>query len=735
MTAPALHDSPAYLKGLNAAQTQAVETLDGPVLVLAGAGTGKTRALTARLAHLLHTGTATPGQILAVTFTNKAAEEMKHRVASLLGGVEVAPPSSGRSPDYGATSGWWMGTFHSIAARMLRRHAELVGLKSNYTIIDEDDALRLMKQIFAENHIDPKTVNPALIMAMIDDWKNKGLHPSEVSVSETKDLPLSMAQIVALYARYQERLTELNACDFGDLLLHMVRIFKDTQNGVLAQYHARLKYLLVDEYQDTNNVQYQWLRLLAQASRNICCVGDDDQSIYGWRGANVNNILGFEKDFAGATVVRLEQNYRSTQNILDAANTLIAHNKGRLGKNLFTQSGAGDPLRVMATMDNYDEARQICEEIEQLQRVGASLDGAAVLVRTAAQMRAFEEKFNQYGLRYRVVGGPRFYERAEIRDAVAYLRLVVQGADDLAFQRIINVPKRGLGPKAVQDIQAAARAQKTSMLDILGDADFIAVQRPSNRATLANFHADVLRWRDAAENVSPADLTAQILEESGYLAMWRADKSLEAQGRIENLKELINAVSAYESLGDFLEYIALVMDRQENRAEPAVTLMTLHAAKGLEFDHVFLPGWEEGLFPSQRSMDESGLAGLEEERRLAYVGITRARKKAVISYALRRQMYGSFSDSVPSRFIEELPKEAVRNEAKALQQSWGVAQTAAWGGPKAEKSSAEGFKTGQRVFHEKFGYGRIRSVDGDKLEISFDKAGDKKLIDRFVVSA
>jgi DNA helicase-2/ATP-dependent DNA helicase PcrA len=721
MTAPILHDdSPAYLNGLNEAQLRAVETLDGPVLMLAGAGTGKTRALTARLAHLIHTGRAYPSQILAVTFTNKAAAEMKHRVAGLLGGADVA--------------GWWMGTFHSIAARMLRRHAELVGLTSNYTIIDEDDALRLMKQIFADNNIDAKTINPAMIMSLIDDWKNRGLRPSEVN--EQRELPLSFDKVVSLYQQYQDRLITLNACDFGDLLMHLVVIFKNPENGVLAQYHARLKYILVDEYQDTNNVQYQWLRLLAQASRNICCVGDDDQSIYGWRGANVNNILGFEKDFPEAQIVRLERNYRSTQNILDAANALIAHNKGRLGKNLFTEAAGGEPVRVTAMMDNFDEARQISDEIESVQRRGVSPDNIAILVRTAVQMRSFEDKFNQYGIRYRVVGGPRFYERAEIRDALAYLRLVFQGADDLAFQRIINLPKRGLGDKSVSDIRIAARAANISMLNILGDADFIAALRPSNRPTLMHFHADIMRWRGLIDSMSPADLTAQILEESGYFNMWRQDKGIEAAGRIENLKELLNAIAPFPSLGEFLEHVSLVMDTAGKEGEPAVTLMTLHAAKGLEFDHVFLPGWEEGLFPSQRSMDESGLAGLEEERRLAYVGITRARKTAMISYTLSRYMYGTSNNSVPSRFIEELPNAAVKNEQKNMQRAWGVASTSSWG-RKAETVavSTEGFSAGQRVFHEKFGYGKIRAVDGDKLEVSFDKAGDKKLIDRFVVKA
>jgi DNA helicase-2/ATP-dependent DNA helicase PcrA len=714
---------PAYMNGLNDAQRAAVETLHGPVLVLAGAGTGKTRALTARLAHLLQTGTASPGQILAVTFTNKAAAEMKHRVAGLLGGVSV--------------DGWWMGTFHSLAARMLRRHAEHVGLTSNFTIIDDDDQARLLKQIFELNGIDAKTVNPRLVLGFIDDWKNKGLRPGDIAVSAGSVSvagPLTEERIVQLYDAYQNRLGELNACDFGDLLLHMVTLFKNTENGILAQYHARLKYILVDEYQDTNVVQYQFLRLLSQVGHNICCVGDDDQSIYAWRGAVVANILGFENDFPGATVVRLEQNYRSTQNILDTANGLIAHNTGRLGKNLWTNGDAGEPVRVRVTLDQNDEARQIADDIEQTQRRGASLDQMAVLVRTSSQMRAFEEKFNTYGIRYRVVGGPRFYERAEIRDALAYFRLAFQNADDLAFGRIINLPKRGLGPKTIDDIQSGARANRTSMLRVLSDPVFIASMKPSARGTLTQFAADMARWGGLVESLPPHELGALILEEAGYLPMWRADKSLEAAGRIENLRELLNAMAQFDSFAAFLEHVSLVMDAQENRDEPSVTLMTLHAAKGLEFDFVFLPGWEEGLFPSQRSMDENGLAGLEEERRLAYVGMTRARKSAVISYTLRRMLYGTYADAVPSRFIDELPSHAVADERQAIKKQWGhvassVRPASLWSTPAA---SGGAFPVGTRVLHDKFGPGRVVAVDDDKLDVAFDKAGHKKVIDRFV---
>lgn len=741
---------PPYLQGLNAAQRQAVETLNGPVLILAGAGTGKTRALTTRLAHLLHTNTATPGQILAVTFTNRAAAELRHRVSSALGGVDVA--------------GWWIGTFHSLAAKMLRRHAELVGLRSNFTIIDDDDQLRLLKQVFELNQIDAKTINPRMVLALIDRWKNIGLLPQHLSTSDVADKnnPLSGQQLVNLYQGYQDRLTMLNACDFGDLLLHLVTIFRDPTNGVLAQYHARFKYILVDEYQDTNTVQYQWLRLLAQANHNICCVGDDDQSIYSWRGANVQNILNFEKDYPEAVIIRLEQNYRSTQHILDAANALIANNSARLGKNLWTDTTGNDPVRITLTMDQADEARQVADQIEQEQRRGASLDDMAVLVRTAAQMRAFEDRFNAFGISYRVVGGPRFYERQEIRDALAYLRLVQQQDDDLAFERIINVPKRGIGAKTVQDLQITSRQMRRSLFvatETLVNTDEL---KPGVRTTLKQFTLDVQRWKSLSDTMPPGDLAALILEESGYVAMWRDDKSIEAAGRLDNLKELVTAMAPFENLTSFLEHVALVTENQERADQPRVTLMTLHAAKGLEYDHVFLPGWEEGLFPSQRSMDEVGLAGLEEERRLAYVGITRARKKVVISYAMRRQIYGQYSDAVPSRFIEELPSGSVQDERKALQQRWAQTQsnTSQWSGGSTwmnnnswgQKKSAprkplvidsyatempnnSSFKVGQRIFHEKFGYGRVTSIDDDKLDVSFEKSGHKKVIDRFVVSA
>lgn len=751
----AMHDNNSlmthapYLDGLNPPQRQAVETLNGPVLILAGAGTGKTKALITRLTHLLHTHTASPGQILAVTFTNKAAAEMRHRVSAMLGGQDVA--------------GWWIGTFHSLAARMLRRHAELVGLKSNFTIIDDDDQVRLIKQVFELQGIDSKTVNPRMVLGIIDKWKNAGLSPDNIPTFGQGELPqnLTGSQLGNVYKQYQERLLTLNACDFSDLLLHLVNIFKDPRNGILLQYHARFTHIMVDEYQDTNTIQYQWLRLLAQAKHNVCCVGDDDQSIYSWRGANIQNILNFEKDFPEAVVIRLEQNYRSTKPILAAANGLIAHNTGRLGKNLWTELDSDDLVRISVTMDQTDEARTIAEEIESIQRKGVSLDHMAVLVRASSQMRAFEERFNTFGISYRVIGGPRFYERMEIRDAMAYFRLINQHEDDLAFERIINTPKRGLGAKTISDLQQAARKIHRPLftaVEFLIQTDEL---KPSPRLTLQKFIGDIYRWKEAATTLSIRDFAAAVLEESGYVDMWRNDKSVEAAGRLDNLKELITAMSTFDSLAAFLDHVALVMENSERQDEPRVTLMTMHAAKGLEYEYVFLPGWEEGLFPSQRSMDDTGLQGLEEERRLAYVGLTRAKSKAMISYALRRQIYGDYTDTVPSRFIEELPADTVNDERQKMRNNWGFASTMNpvsqngggwnnWGQKKwgsaqrtpliidaeaVELPNNSAFKLGQRVFHEKFGYGKVTAIDADKLDVSFEKSGHKKVLDRFVTAA
>ena len=636
-----------YLDGLNPAQRAAVEALDGPVLVLAGAGTGKTRALTARIAHILQTGRARPNEILAVTFTNKAAREMKVRVGQLVGGVVEGMP--------------WLGTFHSLSVRILRRHAELVGLKSNFTILDTDDQLRLLRQIVQAHHIDEKRWPPRLLAGLIDGWKNRALTPERVPASESSAYDHKGAE---LYAEYQARLRTLNACDFGDLLLHVLAILQNHPD-ILATYQRWFRYLLVDEYQDTNVAQYLWLRLLASAHRNVCCVGDDDQSIYGWRGAEVGNILRFEKDFPGAQVIRLEQNYRSTPHILAAASGVIAANEGRLGKTLWTDIPEGEKLRLIGHWDGEEEARWIGEEIEALGHGTRGMDpiagdGIAILVRASHQMRAFEDRFLTIGLPYRVIGGPRFYERQEIRDAMAYFRLAVSPDDGLAFERIVNTPKRGIGDKALQELNRTARQNGVSLLDAAGLLVANGGLPARARAALGEFVANADRWhtaiRDGADHIALAEA---ILDESGYTAMWQAEKSPDAAGRLDNLKELVKALDGFENLQGFLEHVALVMDNDQDDDAPKVSIMTLHAAKGLEFPAVFLPGWEDGLFPSQRSMDQSGLAGLEEERRLAYVGITRARVLCTISFAANRRVYNQWQSQLPSRFIDELPPKHV----------------------------------------------------------------------------
>ena len=736
---------PPYLDGLNAAQRAAVEAVDGPVLVLAGAGTGKTRVLTTRLVHVLATRRAFASQILAVTFTNKAAREMQNRVARLMG-QDV--------------DGWWLGTFHSLAARMLRRNAELVGLKPNFTILDTDDQIRLLKQLLSAENVDDKKWPARMILGAIERWKDRALAPERLKSDDAGDM--AGGKMIRLYQLYQERLRQLNACDFGDLLLHCITIFQDPANGVLAEMHRRFRYLLVDEYQDTNVAQYLWLRLLAQGNRNICCVGDDDQSIYGWRGAEIGNILRFEKDFPGATIVRLEQNYRSTSHILAAASGVIAHNQGRLGKTLWTDSEGGERVRVQAVWDGEEEARWVGDEIEALQRVQVRLNEVAVLVRAGFQTRAFEERFITLGLPYRVIGGPRFYERQEIRDALAYFRIVAQGSDDLAFERIVNKPKRGLGDTTIGTLHHAARTMGIPMLEAvlrLIETDEI---KPKMRAALRQLTNDIARWRSALGQTSHVELAKIILDESGYTAMWQADRSPEAAGRLENLKELTTAMGEFPSMEAFLEHVSLVMETQNNAEDEMVSLMTLHGAKGLEFEIVFLPGWEEGVFPNQRAIDESGIAGLEEERRLAYVGITRARHRAYISHAANRQIFGSWMASVPSRFVGELPAEAIHSEGERGLNA-GAAGARGFGGssfslqfndmarriPAARPVHGEAssfsvaararperpFAVGARVFHQKFGYGTVAYIDNDKLEIEFDASGTKKVMDSFVVDA
>src|ERR1700712_2787819 len=644
LPAPTEQDPP-YLRGLNAPQREAVLTTDGPVLVLAGAGTGKTAALTARLAHLIATRRAWPSEIVAVTFTNKAAREMRERMERITGGAVEGMP--------------WLGTFHAIAAKMLRRHAELVGLQSNFTILDTDDQLRVMKQLIRAAELDEKRWTARALGGLIDQWKNKGLVPRDIDAGESERFANGRGG--GLYRQYQARLLALNACDFGDLLLHVLTILKGHRD-VLESYQNRFRYIMVDEYQDTNSSQYLWLRLLAQTRKNLCCVGDDDQSIYSWRGAQVENILKFEKDFPGARVIRLEQNYRSTPHILAAASGVIANNSGRLGKTLWTEHSEGEKVRVLGIWDGPEEARRVGEEIEGQQRGGLSLDSVAILVRAQHQTREFEDRFIAIGMPYRIVGGFRFYERAEIRDALAYLRVVAQPADDLAFERIVNVPKRGLGDKAVAKVHQLARAEgiplTTAAARIL-DTDELT---PQARRALGNLVGDIARWRDMAGTLPHPDLARQILDESGYTAMYQAEKSAETGGRPGKLTQLVRAMEEYENLGAFLEHVSLVMDNEATADEAKVTIMTIHAAKGLEYDTVFLVGWEEGLFPSQRSLDEGGLASLEEERRLAYVAITRARRRCTILHAANRRIYGQWTSSIPSRFIAELPEAHVSAE-------------------------------------------------------------------------
>jgi DNA helicase-2/ATP-dependent DNA helicase PcrA len=732
--------SPAYLAGLNDAQRRAVEAVDGPVLVLAGAGTGKTRVLTTRLAHILATRRAFPSQLLAVTFTNKAALEMRERLERMIGQ---------------AAEGLWLGTFHSIAARLLRRYAEIVGLKSNFTILDGDDQIRLVKQVAAAEGIDEKRWPARALLSAFERWKDRGLTPERVPAADRGELAGGRA--IELYKAYQERLATLNAADFGDLLLHNLTVLT-SRPDVLADCQRRFRYILVDEYQDTNIAQYLWLRLLAQEHRNLCCVGDDDQSIYSWRGAEIGNILRFEKDFPGAEIVRLEQNYRSTPHILAAASKLIANNEGRLGKTLWTQSGEGEPVVLRGLWDGEEEARWIGDEIEAAQRKGERLSEIAILVRAGFQTREFEERFIALGLPYRVIGGPRFYERQEIRDALAYLRLVHQPADDLAFERIVNMPRRGIGATSLQTLHKLARAERMPLTEAAARLIETDELKAAARQALRRFLQSLDRWRRLAETMAHPEVAGIVLDESGYTAMWQADKSPEAPGRLDNLKEFVAALAEFDSLGGFLDHVSLVMENATVSGGDMVSLMTLHGAKGLEFNRVFLPGWEEGLFPNQRAMDESGLAGLEEERRLAYVGLTRARQRAIVSYAANRRIHGQWQTTLPSRFIAELPAEHTETQAEpglfpratTLEQSaWTTSpllrrpdtmrmRLASAGAPRTagqEIHAVGGFAPGDRVFHQKFGYGKVRSVEGPKLAIAFDVAGDKMVMDSFVEKA
>ncbi|MBL4615139.1 MAG: UvrD-helicase domain-containing protein [Magnetovibrio sp.] len=727
-----------YLDGLNESQREAVEAMDGPVLVLAGAGTGKTRVLTTRLGHILMQGKARPGELLAVTFTNKAAREMQDRVGQMLG-----------TP----VEGWWVGTFHALAARILRRHAEMVGLKPNFVILDTDDQVRLLKQILDAREIDSKRFPPRAFSAVIQRWKDRSLMPNKVAESEAAEALDGNAHKV--YKDYQKRLQDINAADFGDLLMLCVHLFQ-SQPETLKYYQQRFRYVLVDEYQDTNVAQYLWLRLLAQGHQNLCCVGDDDQSIYSWRGAEVGNILRFEKDFPGAKVVRLEQNYRSTPHILGAAAALIANNEGRLGKTLWTDLEDGEKVRVLGVWDSAEEARWVGDEIETFHRNGENLSTMAILVRTSAQTREFEERMITLAIPYQVIGGLRFYERQEIRDAVAYLRVISSPDDDLAFQRIVNLPKRGLGKVAMQVVHMHARARGISMVVAIRELITTDELKARLKKTFTDLLINFDQWRKQAQDHTPADLMGIVLDESGYMDMWKQDKSIDAPGRIENLKELVVGLSEFDTMTSFLEHVSLVMDNEDNQSTDKITMMTLHGAKGLEFDTVFLPGWEDGLFPHQRSLDESGTNGLEEERRLAYVGLTRARKRAAVSFAANRRIYGQWQSSLPSRFVDELPAEHVERARQMGISGGGFGEDhgassstprqgygGGWKRAQERKPeddivfaqarvSSNGLGVGQRIFHQKFGYGKIKSVDGDKLDIQFEKAGAKKVMASFV---
>jgi len=744
-----------YLDALNPEQREAVETLDGPLLVLAGAGTGKTRVLTTRIAHILSLGRARPSQILAVTFTNKAAREMKARVGELIGGVVEGMP--------------WLGTFHAIGVKILRRHAELVDLKPSFTVLDTDDQIRLLKQLLEAENVDVKRWPARMLAAMIDRWKNRGLVSKRVPEGES--FAFANGKGRELYALYQQRLKELNAADFGDLLLENLRLFQEHPD-VLAQYQQRFPFMLVDEYQDTNVAQYLWLRLLAQGSRNICCVGDDDQSIYGWRGAEVDNILRFETDFPGAKIIRLEQNYRSTAHILGAASGLIAHNQGRLGKTLRTDSSAGEKVGVQGCWDDEEEARVIGEDIEQLQRQGQNSSEIAILVRASFQMRALEDRFITLGLPYRVVGGPRFYERQEIKDATSYFDVTLNPANDLKFERILNVPRRGLGESSWRLLHQVARAQNVPLMQAARLIVETEELKPKSRKALSDLITAFDRWRSMIDTMRHTELAELILDESGYTAMWQAEKSPQAQSKLENLKELIRFMEEFDTLAGFLEHVSLVMDAEAEESAERINLMTLHSAKGLEFDVVFLPGWDEGLLPHQRSLDECGRSGLEEERRLAHVGLTRARKRAKITFAQNRRTHGMWQQAIPSRFIDELPVAHVEvAEDRGFNGSYGQSrfdtaenlfasgfyETPGWqraqrnrppgsplSNPRARPITIDGtlaaastvggagLSVGTRVFHQKFGYGHIAQVDGNKLTVDFDKAGRKKVVDSFV---
>ncbi len=750
------HSAPKFLDGLNKEQRLAVETTEGPVLVLSGAGTGKTKVLTTRIAYILHEQKARPWQILAVTFTNKASREMKERLEKMIGGDAFSV---------------WLGTFHSIGIRILRKHGALLGLEKNFIVLDPDDQERLLKQMMQEAGIDIKKYTPAALLEVIQRWKDKGLLPSGVTAAH--NTAFCEGRALFFYEKYQRRLKELNAVDFGDLLLLPLALFQSNPD-VLEEYQKQFHYILVDEYQDTNVAQYLLLRMLAKGHGNICCVGDDDQSIYSWRGAEVENILSFQKIFPNALVIRLERNYRSTAHILGAASGLISCNQGRLGKTLKPADelqGLGEKVRVTGFWSGSQEAESVVTEILKEQQKGVALSDMAILVRATFQTRQFEEVLMRTGIPYKIIGGFKFYEREEIKDAVAYLRLVLNPNDDLAFLRIVNKPKRGVGPAALDVLNQTAKEKHISLFDAISWAPL----KPLLRKTLESFISLIKMAKEKSLNAYPAEVARFIMQESGYIQMWRQDKSVEAQGRVENVMELYSVLDDFKSIDEFIEYASLVTDTDEQVSSDQLVVMTLHASKGLEFKQVYLPGWEEGLFPHQKALDEAGESGLEEERRLAYVGITRARERALISHAFNRRIYGQTQNSLPSRFIDELPEEHIQvfdpinkqGRRDFVQPAWSDAyfsqeenynfsysksktdnydqrNKSKWereslnfdidnefsfnslnftSKPKVQSSK----RIGKRVHHELFGDGTVLKDIGDALEVSFDSGSKKKI--------
>tara|TARA_B100000700_G_C15025648_1_gene847989 strand:+ start:42 stop:2276 length:2235 start_codon:yes stop_codon:yes gene_type:complete len=729
-------------KRLNEPQNIAVFHNEGPVLVLAGAGTGKTGVLTTRLIRLLMEKRALPGEILSVTFTNKAANEMKERISSQIGDL--------------STGLKWLGTFHSIGAQILRFHPQKINLDTNFIILDTDDQLRLLKQVIKDENIDDKRWPAKQLLNLIDKWKNKGLYPENISSNDGDYYANGKGH--HLYKIYQDRLKYFNAADFGDLILECIRLFENNPD-ILESYQKRFKFILVDEYQDTNVSQYKLLKLLSGKYKNICCVGDDDQSIYSWRGAEISNILRFEKDFPNAKVIRLEENYRSTGHILTAASKLIENNESRLGKTLWTNSGQGEKIIIKSVWDGEEEARQITSELEKLSLKNYNLDETAILVRASFQMREFEDRFISVGLPYKVIGGPRFYERKEIRDVNAYLRIALQPNDSLALERIINTPKRGIGETTVKKIRDRSKQNNLPMIDSIKELIDEKAFKSKAENSLKKLVGLIFHWNKLINEEDKIDIAEIIVEDSGYLDMLRNDKSLTAEGRVDNVYELFRSLEPFENIKAYLEHISLVMEIDNNQFGKKVSLMTLHAAKGLEFDYIFLPGWEEGVFPNQRAIDEGGIESLEEERRLAYVGVTRAKKKAAIYYSANRRMHNQWISSIPSRFVSELPEENTETdlsnysgekelfrEQEFIDFDQSDYDTPGWERAKYESNNKtidhieknnnllnnSPFQLGSRVIHKKFGEGKILSIDGKKLTINFGKSGTRKVMENFV---